>query len=352
MNNFKNIYDAIEARDCIVSDNNIYYSIDNFNDIANFSKNAKYIIFDAREICHTFWLPRKAMHMRTILSKVDPQKIYYIINYHSSITDDELKTEYGNINIFRSRYFEVDCVHKHDYGNLERQSLSTIFGYRKKYLALFGKPYKFMRIGALTYMDNHNMINESLYSCLSGNTDTINYAASITDYWSKDDIVNTLTKFNTTADNITYDRGTSNSDTNYFGYPYDVKMYKNTKISIIAETNDIKMHDNPSTEAFFVTEKTCRAMYNYHPFVILSTPLFLENLQKLGYKTFSNFCDESYDSEYDSMCRLTKSLQSAQELSNVTNRKITKVLVHNANNLKSVYDAEKAALDSLLNSSH
>jgi len=63
----------------------------------------------------------------------------------------------------------------------------------------------------------------------------------------------------------------------------------NTFCNIVTETcyreNDIT----------FITEKTEKCFSAGQPFIIVSTPYFLKKLKKLGYKTFSDFWDESYD---------------------------------------------------------
>jgi len=46
---------------------------------------------------------------------------------------------------------------------------------------------------------------------------------------------------------------------------------------------------------FFISEKTFKSIANSQPFIILSTKNFLKELQRLGYKTFHPFIDETYD---------------------------------------------------------
>ena len=53
-----------------------------------------------------------------------------------------------------------------------------------------------------------------------------------------------------------------------------------------------------------ITEKTARAIINKHPFIIASTPRFLEQLRARGYETFSNIWPEDYDMEYDDEQRM------------------------------------------------
>ena len=48
-----------------------------------------------------------------------------------------------------------------------------------------------------------------------------------------------------------------------------------------------------------ITEKTARANINKHPFVMASTPRFLEKLRAREYETFSELWPENYDLESD-----------------------------------------------------
>jgi hypothetical protein len=52
-------------------------------------------------------------------------------------------------------------------------------------------------------------------------------------------------------------------------------------------------------DLFFVTEKTIKPIATKTPFLILSTPGYLQYLRGLGFKTFGTLIDESYDSEED-----------------------------------------------------
>ena len=46
---------------------------------------------------------------------------------------------------------------------------------------------------------------------------------------------------------------------------------------------------------FFPTEKTARPLATKTPFLIMAAPNYLKHLRRLGFKTFGNFWDESYD---------------------------------------------------------
>lgn len=78
--------------------------------------------------------------------------------------------------------------------------------------------------------------------------------------------------------------------------PLDIyELYNDFFIEVVSETF-------VSGRSFFMTEKTIRPMYLKTPFIIMGPTAFLSNLKnRLGFKTFDKWWDESYDqkSQYD-----------------------------------------------------
>jgi hypothetical protein len=54
----------------------------------------------------------------------------------------------------------------------------------------------------------------------------------------------------------------------------------------------------------FFTEKVFKPLANFQPVIFLSFPRALEELKKLGFKTFHPYIDESYDLEEDTATRM------------------------------------------------
>jgi hypothetical protein len=69
---------------------------------------------------------------------------------------------------------------------------------------------------------------------------------------------------------------------------FNPDWYDSTYFSIVAETT-------VTTGDIFVTEKTFKPIAYYHPFIILGQPGILKRIQQLGFETFDNIFDESYD---------------------------------------------------------
>ena len=81
---------------------------------------------------------------------------------------------------------------------------------------------------------------------------------------------------------------------------WNLAAHNSTDINIITETfryhygiSDTDIHHQTM---FFITEKTYRTILMKQPFILFSNPHALKYLKNDGYRTFSPFIDESYDS--------------------------------------------------------
>jgi len=72
---------------------------------------------------------------------------------------------------------------------------------------------------------------------------------------------------------------------------FDPRWYDDTYFSIVAETRIRTEVNTP----LLISEKTFKALAFYHPFLIWGEPGSLQHLKKLGFETFGNLFDESYD---------------------------------------------------------
>ena len=87
---------------------------------------------------------------------------------------------------------------------------------------------------------------------------------------------------------------------------YDLP-YSDTVCSIISETND-------NDYEIFMTEKIWKPIMAQHTFVVHGNYLYLQKLREIGFKTFSNYFDESYDLEQDPNKRIDKITLLCEEL--------------------------------------
>lgn len=114
----------------------------------------------------------------------------------------------------------------------------------------------------------------------------------------------------------------------------DLSNYTDTFISLISETLT-----EPGT--LFCSEKTWRSIIVGHPFMILGSTNALKYLKSQGFKTFSDWVDESYD-DYDDLDKKVNIIVSNLErFSKMTVDELKKIrdemeptLIHNKNHMR------------------
>jgi len=89
-----------------------------------------------------------------------------------------------------------------------------------------------------------------------------------------------------------------------------MKMYNLARFNLAVETDIDFQH------SFFLTEKTIKVLLTGMPFVSMNHPNFLPRLHKLGFTTYGELWDESYDQEVDFDKRLEKVVQLCNKLCN------------------------------------
>ena len=94
-----------------------------------------------------------------------------------------------------------------------------------------------------------------------------------------------------------------------FGKDQDIYElpYIDTVCSIVSETND-NDHD------VFMTEKIWKPILAQHIFIVHGNYLYLQKLREMGFKTFNNYFDESYDLERDPDKRIDKIVSLCKSL--------------------------------------
>lgn len=118
------------------------------------------------------------------------------------------------------------------------------------------------------------------------------------------------------------------------------QWYRQAFCSIVTESTFYPT-DLPDTtfNKIFITEKTDKCFTAAQPFILVSNANSLKYLKSMGYKTFSRWWDESYDSEINDELRLQKIKNIISEISSWSLRKcetiwheMHSVLKHNQDN--------------------
>jgi hypothetical protein len=111
--------------------------------------------------------------------------------------------------------------------------------------------------------------------------------------------------------------------------PYEI--YKQCYYSVITETLG-------TGSTFFFSEKAAKAMFAQRLFISFSNANYLKELRKLGFETFGNVIDESFDSDILDFSRFAKTIEQMKMLANENPKlvleKVQYTLQHNHHQLK------------------
>lgn len=121
-------------------------------------------------------------------------------------------------------------------------------------------------------------------------------------------------------------------------------IYSQSLIEIVPETKFRDFH--------FLTEKTVKSIVTKTPFLVVSTPGYLDFLKSLGFKTFNSLIDESYDRENNIHSRVEKMLDTLEDI--VINgtknfyESSKPILDHNYNKLCEISCKKRSIVDHLI----
>jgi hypothetical protein len=119
--------------------------------------------------------------------------------------------------------------------------------------------------------------------------------------------------------------------------------YNNTYFSIAAESR----FEHPGV---FITEKTFKPIAYYHPFVVVGQPGTLAHLKSIGFETYNNLFNESYDNELDHTKRMSKVIDNVQSFNCVPYDRLTiEKLHHNRNHFYNTALIKQRILDEIIN---
>lgn len=122
------------------------------------------------------------------------------------------------------------------------------------------------------------------------------------------------------------------------------QIFHRTRYSIIAETI--------CQYSFFFTEKTSKAIFGKRLFIVFSSKGYLKQLQDLGFKTFDNVIDESYDNETDPVKRFSMAFDQVEYLSqqdyNNIRQQINEIVEHNYQRLFSLQAEIKSRMQEMV----
>ena len=120
--------------------------------------------------------------------------------------------------------------------------------------------------------------------------------------------------FASTLPSLIYETSNEIEDTGYYINRVNHKVCDDSWISVISEA---RFEDEEGT--VFLSEKVFKPIASHHPFIIMGNKHSLREMKKLGYKTFSDWIDESYD-ELDNLERMDAIIKVLKDIDRIENK--------------------------------
>jgi hypothetical protein len=298
-------------------------------------KKAKLVFFYITEgwfgedVSHYNWLDRLS-----IKYKFDKEDITIIT---SNLLAEEVYTG-DKFTIITYNYFTDELffalINKRDEHNLnsfKTKYLNFVDNFKlEKHFLCFNNLSKLHRLWMFYELMNNAKLKDKSILSLNKNTTNKTFYDIVSIANNKE-----LMEYYKTYDSTT---GYSYDTTNWVkdvqtGDSINIEAHLKTFVNVITETLT-------SPDIIFITEKTYKSIYTCQPFIIVGNFGTIKKLKELGFKTFDNWWDESYDDEPDLEMRIQKIINVLEEISNWDLDKCAKVrnemkevLIHNYNKM-------------------
>lgn len=261
------------------------------------------------------YLKRKDIPLRKVILQIgnaNGKKYYDDYCYRKQLTN-------GGLNISCLEYFEwlsSRLISEHRNAKLPVLPKNINFSKIEKTFLCLNRVYRPHRVNLFLFWNVYGLIDDTYYTM----SDKHNWPSNLTDTnFSWQDMVDPffVEKLNLTKDDLSkiqkklplkLDEQTDASSMALLYGKIDT-FYQQSLISIVTETN-FESND------IFNTEKIFKPMVHRHPFILVGPYKTLQHLKDMGYKTFSEFWDESYDDIENPNERLLKIVELCKEIKN------------------------------------
>ena len=220
-----------------------------------------------------------------------------------------------------------------------KESQST---FRKNHFIFPNRRSRPHRTAILHKMATDGLLDKGDWSFLTEMTADHGYFESTQVFDINKDIINDLHKI--IPHSLDCEPNNSYLDTSGWGN-LNGEMHKDSYLYIASETYTHGEYKS-------LTEKVFKPLANFQPFIFIAFPGALAELQKLRFKTFSPFIDESYDSEQDYKTRMQMIAAEINRIVSMSKEEIHNwywsmqdILIHNHQKLLEIYKTSPESLN-------
>lgn len=204
---------------------------------------------------------------------------------------------------FDKELYESECDLKYKFEEITESDCELNLNREKHFISLIRNSNKNHRHFLILFLYKTKIINKTLISVLRklgfNNRDEFSHLNKYLEEFNK------LVPLEIDTQNIK----------NKMGFRTDNALrkedYLKSYINLVTET---EFEGN----ILFFTEKIVKPIISYQPFIVLSNPYYLKELKSMGFKTFSNIIDESYDEEENDSKRLQKIFNEIERISKLS----------------------------------
>jgi hypothetical protein len=202
--------------------------------------------------------------------------------------------------------------------NIYRQPKYYEFGAKEKLCLFMNRVPRPHRIELLAHMFDNNLVSRS-YVSFAGNFDSGPWNLKSWNYHVDPALYSILQK---NASKLPLVLNMKNSTDNPIFLKFDdVNYFDTSYFSLVTETlwQQRKFYGNwEEFPGHFFSEKIFKPILMKHPFIMVSRPGSLARLRSLGYRSFSPYINETYDTIDDSKARLEAIFDEVKRLSKFT----------------------------------
>lgn len=250
---------------------------------------------------------------------INPKHIFYInadANINRAVEIYNTKNNITNsINVFNTTYLMYHSAkaftdNATDLFEKQKYLIANTDYKSKNFVCLNRTADKPHKLWLLSELYKNNILKDTLYSIINNKLDNFEWNQN---RWVTLDVFNNqlpyLNKIKEMGSVlIQKEIDATNYNEEHFKDPFHNQnsfLYTDTYVSLVNES---------AFSSAQISEKITKSLFYFHPFIVISGPGYLKRLREMGFQTFSQWWDESYDDEIDDYKRMQKISNLIKEL--------------------------------------
>jgi hypothetical protein len=269
-------------------------------------------------------------------SKIPPRQILLLSNSPDILTEIKYVSEKYNQKQIRAEFmveFEQEAYYILQETPYHNKTLEDK-PYSKKFLSFNGLPREH-RTAVVSLLKINNLLEYGYVSFTVRTHDgvTLTYDGLLNCFYTENHITSIFKENESLISNIEPMYLDTTKENHHLAHPLGITdshmpLYQDTYFSLITETAAYQRYsdDGFTGAGRILSEKTFKAIINCHPFILVAMPGALELLKSLGYKTFSPWINEDYDTEANDATRTLMIIEEVKKLCNLSTTELTEFL--------------------------